>query len=857
MRFLSEKLRPKTRNLATLISRSVFVVIAALTLIVLFQNYQVSSQLISEEIKRTTKQTSSLVQGIVNFKLTSLQIQQDSYSRNDTLVKAIRASLQGEISQFFDSVDETEPDYTPDFRYITINNQLIWDDSSYQFYGMETSALAQLSQDMTLSSNWHITQVPSSLGARYILARKTPIVDSASGEVMATLHIGVVLNNNFGLIEALKRGSNSENVLMLVGSQVIASTLSKKDDYTQLDVINQFAEHDNTSAYLVGETEIRINGVPTYLSVYTVQNNDSILQFKRHHYFGILTLLALMSVVAVTTRYWIQRRVTQELGSLMQYTSDTVERRYIEPFNGSKIEEFDQIGQALELSFKRLTEQEKQFEDLFNFSLSPILVWNREGRVIKMNPAAQKYFNASKVEDPTFHQLVEKLLPQVMMAARGATLTGLNIPLNDKVFRWNLSPIRVEHQTQHILAQGQDITSLILAEQQSETARLEAEESARVRADFLAKMSHELRTPLNGILGVSQLLKRGLNEPEQKEHVDILCNSGEHLLAVLNDILDFSKIEQGKFNIQHTEFRLIETNQAVEKIFSPLCDEKGISLSVQTDFEPDIILNSDQVRLNQILFNLVSNAVKFTHQGFVNVLVSLKTTDKQSQLSVVVEDSGIGISKNKTDTIFEPFVQAESTTTREYGGSGLGLTIVNSLVDLLGGTIDVHSELGRGSRFEVVIPVDVVDCHGSKPNTANDVNPDELFDRQLSVLLVEDNHTNAFIAKAFCEKYGMEVTWVQDGIQSIESVQKHQYDLVLMDNQLPNLGGVEATRIIKEELQSEVPVFACTADGMLDTKREFLAAGADYVLVKPLKEKALFDAFMYLKSHYLSDDLVE
>ncbi|TNF22747.1 MAG: response regulator, partial [Vibrionaceae bacterium] len=378
----------------------------------------------------------------------------------------------------------------------------------------------------------------------------------------------------------------------------------------------------------------------------------------------------------------------------------------------------------------------------------------------------------------------------------------------------------------------------------------EAEESARVRADFLAKMSHELRTPLNGILGVSQLLKRTVKEKEQAEQVNVLCSSGEHLLAVLNDILDFSKIEQGKFRIQKTHFPLVDVVSAIERIYRPLCREKGLDLSIDSNIDQTMIVNADQVRLNQILFNLLNNAVKFTHQGAISIQLNLLQEAGDTRLSISVMDTGIGIRDADLNIIFEPFVQAESTNTREYGGSGLGLAIVHSLIEMLGGTVQVSSTFGVGTRFNIELPMERVTSEKQSIERKEAASRYELFDGSIHVLLVEDNHTNAFIAQAFCKKYGMVVDWVTDGLQAIEKVKEQRYDLILMDNQLPYLDGVDATRIIKQEMGLEIPVYACTADGVVETQQAFMSAGAEYVIVKPIKEDTLHKALVNFKQDH-------
>lgn len=541
----------------------------------------------------------------------------------------------------------------------------------------------------------------------------------------------------------------------------------------------------------------------------------------------------------------------------MDFTRSASDGEEYNKFDGSNIFEFHHIGCTLEDTFERLSEQNQKFQDLFNFAHSPILVWSEKGDLIQMNPAARMaLFDADDNYGPIAQEFEHRMLPNIQMVVQGSKLTGINVPIGEKVFRWNMSAIRVEHGITGVVVQGQDITKLIEAERQADRAREEAEHLANVRADFLAKMSHEIRTPLNGILGVSQLLKRSMHNEDNREQVDVLCNSAEHLLAVLNDILDFSKIEQGQFNIQKKDFRLGELVNTLDSIYRPLCEDKSVEFTIVNHLVDDIEINTDQVRLNQIMFNLLSNALKFTHHGGISVdfeLESIFNSDHGS-LIVRVKDSGIGIDESKIDAVFEPFVQAEETTTREYGGTGLGLTIVKNLVDMLEGDIQVRSVIGQGSEFTIEIPVVV----HTKPLLVDakkqaEVEPEALFSRPLNVLLVEDNHTNAFIAQAFCKKYGMVVTWAKDGLEAIEMAKTITYDLILMDNQLPNLGGVETTQQLRGEIGVSAPIYACTADAQESTRDSFMAAGANYVIVKPIKEESLHQAFVHFKNSYWND----
>ncbi|MGF1908498.1 ATP-binding protein [Vibrio kasasachensis] len=843
------KTRGKNYRLATILTHSLFLTIGVFTVLVLLQNFQVNRQVVTQEVARSKQQTTSLIQEIFNFRLKSIEIQQDSYSRSQSLVCELRQENGANISHFFDGIDQIDPEISPDFRFMAKDDAIFWKDENHKFYGIDDSQLNRISKDLVTGNHWYISQTPSSMGVRYLMIRRTSMIAMNNGEVVGDFYVGVVLNNNFSLVRALVKGSNVDELALAVGSEIIASSL--KGNVRHIEWFEQYTPDLNTNEYMISKVNLTIDDVDTFLSVYTVQNNSHIALLMQGHYVWVGIAVALIVIIALYTRFWLGQRVSNELKNLMLYTEQSIEAKNVELFKGSTIAEFNKIGQSFQRSFKRLREQEKQFADLFNYSLSPIILWDTNGNVLRMNPAAERSFRNNESDIDLYPVMQETLLPQIRMSAQGVSLTGVNIGIGEKTYRWNFSPIVLDNITRNIMAQGQDVTSFIEAERQSQTAREEAEELARVRADFLAKMSHELRTPLNGIIGVSQLLRGSIKDAQDVDHVDVLINSGEHLLAVLNDILDFSKIEQGKFHIQHSEFRLKELVTVVEKIYRPLCKEKDVQLIVSSNIEDDPILVSDQVRLNQILFNLVSNAIKFTHQGSVQIDIQLLPRRVNYELKITVEDTGIGIDRKRIQHIFEPFVQAEPHTTREYGGSGLGLAIVYSLVELFNGSIEVDSEIGIGTRFTVTVMIDSVVKSNLSSSKMTMIEPSTMFERTLEVLLVEDNQTNAFIARAFCEKYGMKVTWVQDGYNAIEHLKHNtKIDLILMDNQLPNLGGIETTKIIRDELLLTTPIYACTADGMNDTKRSFINAGANYVIVKPIKDIALNQAFQHYREKY-------
>ncbi|SHE70169.1 LuxQ periplasmic sensor domain-containing protein [Vibrio gazogenes] len=839
------------QKIATYFTRAITIIIVILTFSVLFQNYQISSQLIAQEVQRTANQTSGLVQGMVNFRLSLLKIHQDGSAKNADLLHAVSSGKSQYIDQYFRSVDQLDPDNTPDVRFIAGLNDMLWDDGNAQFYGIVSNELESVSHRIAVNSEWMLVKIPSLLETVYALARRTPLV-SNSGELNGYLYVMFVINNNYNLIEQIRSRSNSQNLILAIGSNVLSTTLNGEESYSEQDVLTHPQHSDRLESYTVNTTELNVDGNPTQLIMYAVQDNQNVVKLKRNFYYGVVFILVATALFSFILWRWLHKRIRAEIEKLVQFSRSIVDRGTEHVFHGSKIEEFDLFGRALEHTFKRLSEQEKQFENLFNFSIAPTILWGADGRLLRMNPAAVKQFSKEN-QVATFYELKERLIPSIKKASSGETLNEVATEFEDQTFRWTISPIVTEGRVESVLTQGQDVTTIAEAEKQSHLARSEAERAAGARADFLARMSHEVRTPLNGILGVSQLLKESVTDDKQREQVGVLCLCSEHLLAVLNDILDFSKIEQNKFKLNPVHFHLIETVRVIERIYQPLCQEKELELDVMTNIQEDTVVVVDQIRLNQIIFNLLNNAIKFTREGEICVLLNLNHSEGGAMFHVSISDTGIGIGHDDLSLIFEPFIQGGTTSNREFGGSGLGLSIVKNLVELMGGDVSVSSQVGKGSCFEFTIPIEVELYHAKKEKEAIELDPSgQLFEQSPHVLLVEDNKTNAYIAKAFCDRFGLRVTWVEDGTTAVETVKKMGFDLILMDNQLPGMDGVEVTDFVKHQLKLDTPIYACTADDTEKTKNDFLHAGAEYILVKPIREENLYKALVHFRdSHWV------
>ncbi|WP_298773297.1 PAS domain-containing hybrid sensor histidine kinase/response regulator [uncultured Shewanella sp.] len=367
-----------------------------------------------------------------------------------------------------------------------------------------------------------------------------------------------------------------------------------------------------------------------------------------------------------------------------------------------------------------------------------------------------------------------------------------------------------------------------------------ADASNAAKSTFLATMSHELRTPLNGILGMAQIVESNLSEPTQRKQLQILLESGNHLTSLLNDILDFSKIEQNKLELENELFGFNNVIDPIINTYGPICDEKNIKLILNNDISENQAFEGDKARIRQVIYNLLSNSVKFTHEGSITLSFSQVTRQNNEGVNITLADTGIGIRQERLDTIFNPFIQAESSTTRQYGGTGLGLSIVKQLVELMEGNISISSKVGSGTTFDIFIVLKQSDK--PLPNVQQQKESIKDLPQNLTILIAEDNKINALVAKTFCQRLGHKATIANDGLEAVNQLRENDFDLIIMDNHMPKMDGIEATIAIRQELKKTTPIFACTADVFQEAHDSFIEAGANHVLTKPLQEQSFMDA---------------
>ncbi len=509
--------------------------------------------------------------------------------------------------------------------------------------------------------------------------------------------------------------------------------------------------------------------------------------------------------------------------------------------NAIKGKENDKLRRELE---KKLSETQKQLSTVV--ANAPIILFYLdhkadfilcEGKGLEsLGIEKEKVINSSlKINNDLPICLVD-----YTRAMNGEKLTKI-IEWKLKFFEIFYSPILDENKNiKGVLGIASDITIHKHAEVELKNAKQIAEDTAKIKEQFLANMSHEIRTPMNGIIGLTRiLLNTSLNE-EQLKYMQAIQTSSDNLLVIINDILDFSKIEAGKMNFESVPFRLDEiTNQTIE-LFQAKADEKSINLIIEKDTNIPEYVNGDPTRLSQILNNLVSNAIKFTEKGEVKMSIRLGLIDKNNTIICFdIKDTGIGISEKSISAIFESFTQASSDTTRKFGGTGLGLTIVKRLIELQKGEIIVKSKPRVGTTFSFSLPFGI-----STIETNNQIkkSQENLNTSHLRILVAEDNMVNQMIMKKVLSDWNTTVEFAENGLIALQLLKSSDFDIILMDIQMPEMDGYTTVHHIKNDFpepKCNIPIIAMTAHAISTEKKKCLDAGMDEYISKPFEPSVL------------------
>lgn len=606
----------------------------------------------------------------------------------------------------------------------------------------------------------------------------------------------------------------------------------------------QFAQSNGASSVL--QAAIGLN----YLSVCKTNGHDGLPAEGAEAFAGIAAVLCGQQESfqfeypchSSTEKRWFRMNVTpfkgarggavvSHLNITQQYLSELEARRNMQLLHGS-IEAIDEAFVIYDAQ-ERLVYCNEKYRALYPDLAELIVPGTRFEDIIRAGAAIGFY------RDSTGH--AEEWVQERLAAFRSGNQTLIQRAFNGKVLR----AIERKMSGGHTVGYRIDITELVSATEA-------AQEASRTKSRFLATMSHEIRTPMNGILGMAQLLLMpNLKENERRDYARTILSSGQALLTLLNDILDLSKIEAGKIQLDSVVFDPVTLLSEIQALFSGSAQTNNLQLEVYWRGLANQRFQADAHRIRQMISNLVGNAIKFSTQGCVGLeATEIERNGETSLLEFSVTDTGIGIAQDKLDLLFKPFSQTESSTTRQYGGSGLGLSIVSQLAKLMGGDVGVESVLGQGSRFWFRVKVKCLaeseDArkHKRSTQTANSsfASTDQLKGR---VLVVEDNMVNRMVIESMLDKLGLIVTLLTDGQQAVDAITHGDQnpDLVLMDLHMPVMDGYTAVTLIRQwetdQSRSCLPIIALTADAFEEDRQHCLAVGMDDFLTKPIELNAL------------------
>ena len=484
-----------------------------------------------------------------------------------------------------------------------------------------------------------------------------------------------------------------------------------------------------------------------------------------------------------------------------------------------------------------------------------IIVSDNQMKFLYANPAACELFPDMKLgEGKISESEIQAIYEQ----------TGTVIELKDKSYEFRNAEIRDEVRVRGYMISVIDVTDMMDQAKLMKELKEKAENASLVKSAFLANMSHEIRTPMNAILGMTEIALRGNLEDQQRDAIEQIRTASESLITIINDILDFSKMESGKLDIVEADYNVMALVQDVYHLISGKVDEKNLKLEIEVDPELPKGLYGDEVRIKQVLINLVNNAVKFTEQGSIGLSVGFEKRENDILLKASVKDTGIGIKPDDLQRIFNSFEQSDTFRNRKKEGSGLGLAISRQLLVLMGGDIHVESVYRQGSRFYIEVPQRVTDespCGEldleAKHARREVKNEYENFRApKAKILIVDDNLVNRKVAAGLMKPFNMQIDSAKSGEEAIEMVRQKEYHIIFMDHMMPDMDGVETTHIIRNmdgEYYRNVPIIALTANAISGIKEMFLQEGMNDFIAKPIDIKELSEKIL----HWLPFDLLE
>ncbi len=518
----------------------------------------------------------------------------------------------------------------------------------------------------------------------------------------------------------------------------------------------------------------------------------------------------------------------------------------------------------IKITENELLKSNRKFSFFFNETPLAYIEWNTELEVVDWNPSSERIFGYTRQEVlgisildyivPVNLQIqIVEIWIKLMKQITGQISTYVNLTKDNKriVCNWFNTPLLdKKNEIIGMASLIQDITDLKIVEKELKQARIIAEKANIAKSEFLANLSHEIRTPMNSILGFSEILSNQINDPIHKNYLDSIRSSSKTLLSLINDILDLSKIESGKVEIKKTPVNIRLIISELESIFGMKLKEKQLNFVKEISPNLPQFLNLDELRMRQVLLNLISNAVKFTDSGYIKIKVKIhkKYADK-IDLYISVTDTGTGISKENQKIIFDSFQQVEEQDTRKFSGTGLGLSISKQLVELMGGKISVKSKLNEGSIFSIIIKGVSIIRHDIEQEDKFELNPEKIEFEHSQILIVDDIENNRNVIKGFLSKYNFDILEAENGQQALYILKEKKADIIFMDIKMPVMDGHQLLKAIRKDKKlKDITIIAVTALAFENGEKDMVRKGFDGYLLKPVTQiEILNELTKYIK----------
>jgi len=589
-----------------------------------------------------------------------------------------------------------------------------------------------------------------------------------------------------------------------------------------------------------------------YLSA-TTTGEDRLLREKMAR--GLI-IGGFLGVIGSIIGYLSGLRLTHSLKALTRATGDLAQGR--EPTRLTSTSR-DELGQ-LSTAFNDMVDSRQKAEAslqrsrqhlLFILDETPLayIEWNLDFRVVNWNKAAERIFGFSKEEaigqhplslivPEELHPRIEEIWTSILSETGGTSSLNENVRSDGARIQcqWNNTVIRdPSGKITAVASLVDDVTESIKNQERMREAMEAAQQATLAKSAFLANMSHEIRTPMNGVIGLTDLLLESELLPEQRSYVDIIRSSGEMLLTIINDILDLSKIESGKLELSERTFDLKDCLNTAFHLFNRNLDAKRLTHKVELDPTMPRFVKGDPIRLRQIIYNLIGNAVKFTDQGSIILTARCQEVDEgQNRIEVSVKDSGCGISSGRIEHIFDPFDQGDTSSTRTHGGTGLGLTICKRLCEIMQGGIWIAETSEKGTEFLFNVVLETASSEEADRMSVAGKTRQVKKENSLNILVAEDNPVNRLVTQRILKRLGFDCLTAEDGAQAVEMAIAGPCDLVFMDVQMPVMDGLAASKAIRDKLGTAVHITALTASAIEGDRERCMAAGMDDYLAKPI-----------------------